>query len=252
MAAEQSEGIILRIYPWSETSLIASIYSREFGKLSVLAKGARRPKSPFEAALDLLSICRVVFIPKASDALDILTEAKLQKRFRAGTSSLLRLYAGYYIAELLDRGLDKGSQQIELYDFVVHTLAALENEQAAVECIVLRFEMQLLRMTGHSPTLELCAHCGSAPDAEGWVLFGVNSGGVICRNCRATATNVIRIPSSTRDIMLRFSQDDWETIDLTNPLDTNRSALRSVVQRYLTVQMDRKLLLHNYLEELGR
>ncbi len=63
MPAEQTDALVLRLIPWSETSFIASIYTREFGKLSVLAKGARRPKSPFEAALDLLSICRVVFIP---------------------------------------------------------------------------------------------------------------------------------------------------------------------------------------------
>ncbi len=252
MAVEQSDAIILRVYPWSETSLIASIYTRDFGKLSVLAKGARRPKGPFEAALDLLSICRVVFIPKASDALDILTEAKLQKRFRGGTRELLRLYAGYYIAELLDRGLDKGTQQTELYDLAIDTLSALELDATIVASAVLRFEMQLLRLTGHLPTLRRCAHCGEQPDSGGWVLFGVNSGGVVCAKCRPAATNVIRIPRSACDAMLRHSTDQWQAIDLTETMEPPGAAVRGAIQRYLTVQMDRKLLLHNYLEELGR
>ena len=118
MAAEQTDALVLRVFPWSETSCIASVYTRNFGKLSVLAKGARRPKSPFEAALDLLSICRVVFIPKSGDALDLLTEAKLLRRFRAGAADLLRLYSGYYVAELLDRLTDKGDEQPELFAFV--------------------------------------------------------------------------------------------------------------------------------------
>ena len=125
MAVEQSDAIVLRVIPWSETSLIAHIYTRDFGKLSVLAKGARRPKSPFEAALDLLSICRVVFISKSSDALDLLTEAKLTRRFRGGSRDLLRLYAGYYVAELLERLTDKQDRQPEIFELAEDTLTAI-------------------------------------------------------------------------------------------------------------------------------
>lgn len=252
MPVEQSDALILRIYPWSETSLIANIYTREFGKLSVLAKGARRPKGPFEAALDLLSICRVVFISKASDALDILTEAKLQKRFRAGSSDLLRLYAGYYLAELLDRGLDKGAQQPEIYDLAVATLAALDEPAVDVRAAVLRLELQLLRLTGHQPSLSNCAHCGGQLEPSGWVLFGLTSGGVVCRACRNGATQVVRIPTQIRDLLDEFSQPNWQTLDLTQQLTDSNAALRSVIQKYLTVQLDRELLLHRYLEELGR
>ena len=50
-----------------------------------MAKGARRPKSPFEAALDVLALCRIVFLNKNSDAMGLLTEAKLERRFRSAT-----------------------------------------------------------------------------------------------------------------------------------------------------------------------
>ncbi|MCA9132791.1 MAG: DNA repair protein RecO, partial [Planctomycetales bacterium] len=159
MAAEQSEAIVLRVWPWSETSLIASLYTREFGKLSVLAKGARRPKSPFEAALDLLSICRVVFIPKAGDTLDLLTEAKLQQRFRAGSRDLLRLYAGYYVVELLDQLTDKGDPQPAIYDLAVASIHALAEPDAEVAAVVLRLELQMLRQAGHLPSWRYCGHC---------------------------------------------------------------------------------------------
>lgn len=270
MAAEQSDAIVLRIHPWSETSLIAHLLTRQFGKISVLAKGARRPKGPFEAALDLLSICRVVFIPKASDALDILTEAKLQKRFRAGTSDLLRLYAGYYLAELLDRGLDRSveshsaklhaaQEQIELFDFCVDTLRLLDDPEHDVSSLVLRFEMQFLRLTGLMPTLADCAACGEAmatgsasPQSESWSLFSVSAGGVLCRKCRGAGRNTIRLQDSAIASLQRFASTDWRSIDTATPIMSDRAAIRAVVQKYLTYQLDRKLQLHSYLEELGR
>ena len=58
-----------------------TLFTRDLGKVSALAKGARRLKSPFQSGLDLLSVCDIVVLHKASDALDLLTEAVLVERF---------------------------------------------------------------------------------------------------------------------------------------------------------------------------
>ena len=59
MSSEKSTAIILRLVEFSETSLVVTLLTRDFGKLTAMAKGARRKKSPFEGALDLLAICRI-------------------------------------------------------------------------------------------------------------------------------------------------------------------------------------------------
>ncbi|QDV21800.1 DNA repair protein RecO [Aureliella helgolandensis] len=252
MPAEQTDTLILRVFPWSETSLIVNLYSRDFGKLAAVAKGARRPKSPFEAALDLLSVCRVVFIAKSGDVLDILTEAKLQKRFRAGTRNLLRLYAGYYVAELLDRLTDKGDRQPEIYDLAVATLAALEEPNFELRCIVLRYELQMFRLIGQLPSWRKCAQCGNEADDVEWLTFSSLSGGVLCDACRIGARDVLRLPRSVRDLYERFSLADWQSMELESYPSNHRAASRGVVQHYLTVMLDRRLQMHSYLEELGR
>lgn len=252
MAAEQSDAIILRSFPWSETSLVANIYTRDFGKLSVLAKGARRPKSPFEAALDLLSLCRVVFIPKSGDALDLLTEAKLQRRFRAGSHDLLRLYAGYYVAELLERLTDKGQPQPEVFEVAVATLQALAQPELEVRGIVLNFEIQMLRYGGQLPSWTRCVHCGrDVPDSR-WFLFDLVAGGVLCEACQPTARHTVRMPADTRRVLQYFSQPTWRQIDLSRYPHEHRAAIRTVIGRYLTFVLDRQPNLHSYLEELGR
>src|SRR6478752_3239111 len=83
MAAEKASALVLRTTDWSETSRIATLWTRAFGKLRALAKGGRRLKSAFESSLDLL------------------TEARVAQRFPLLRADLQALYAGYYVAELL-------------------------------------------------------------------------------------------------------------------------------------------------------
>ena len=127
MSSEKSLAIVLRSIEFSETSSIVTLFTREFGKVRALAKGARRPKGPFEAALDLLSLCRIVFLRKSSDALDLLTEAKLERRFRPAGGELSNLYAAYYLAELLSELTDDYDPHPDLFDAAEATLSALRS-----------------------------------------------------------------------------------------------------------------------------
>ena len=107
MPAETALALVVRTTDWSETSRIATMFTREFGKVRVLAKGGRRLKSNFEVALDLLTVCRIVLLRKSSAGaaqLDLLTEAQVAERFPALRTNLPALYAAYYVAELLSEG----------------------------------------------------------------------------------------------------------------------------------------------------
>jgi DNA repair protein RecO (recombination protein O) len=130
MAAEKALAIVLRTTDWSETSRIATIWTREFGKVRVLAKGGRRLKSNFENALDLLTLCRIVFLRKSSGGLDLLTEARVEERFPRLRSDLAALYAAYYIAELLSDWTEDYDPHPVLFD---EALAALRAFGAAHE-----------------------------------------------------------------------------------------------------------------------
>jgi DNA repair protein RecO (recombination protein O) len=238
--------------PWSETSLIGSLYTRDFGKISVVAKGARRPKSPFEAALDLLSVCRVVFIEKSGDSLNVLTEAKLARRFRTAGGQLLRLYCAYYVVELLEKLTDEHDPQSELFDLAQATIRQLEQVELDERATVLRFELQLLRLIGHLPSLRKCAQCGLTVEATGWITYGLISTGVLCQKCSAGVGQLMRIPVAVRDYVDSFTGDAWQAIPLTNYTDNHRATIRAMMNKTLTCMLDQRLKLHPYLEELGR
>src|SRR5205807_8313615 len=153
MASEKSRAIVLKVIEFSETSCVVTLFTEDFGKIGALAKGARRPKSAFEGALDLLALVRIVFLHKSSEALDLVTEAKLERRFRAGQRDLTRLYAGYYVAELLAELTDASDPHRELFVAAEQTLLALDQSDD-VPAVVLRFELAALRLVGHLPSLD--------------------------------------------------------------------------------------------------
>src|SRR5690606_11018772 len=148
MSSEKKDAIVIRQFDFSESSLIVTLFTRDFGKISGLAKGARRPKSALESALDLLAVCSIVFLHKSSEALDLLTEAKLLRPFRAANRDLSRLYAGYYIAELLGDLTENCDPHPELFDAADAALLALD-QQGDPAAVVARFELTLLRFVGH-------------------------------------------------------------------------------------------------------
>jgi len=244
MAAEKAIVLVLRVIDFSETSLVLTLFSREFGKLRALAKGGRRPKGPFDSALDLLNVCRIVFLRKSSDALDLLTEAKLERRFRAAARDLSSLYAGYYVAELLNELTDDYDPHPKLFDAARDTLAALGSGEGSVAGHVLRFELTALTLLGHLPSLAACAECGTAVSADGRVAFGLLAGGVLCARCRPGKKFVVSISGDALRMLQRFAAESW------SPESPDRRVygeLRGVLNQYLHHLLGHRPKLHGYL-----
>jgi DNA repair protein RecO (recombination protein O) len=250
MPAEKATALVVRVVEWSETSSIVTLFTREFGKVRGLAKGARRPKGPFESALDLLSTCQVVFLRKSSDALDLLTEAKLQRRFRPRAGDLSSLYAGYYVAELLDDLTDDYDPHPLLFDAAQQTLAELSTGDTPAAWLVPRFELAALHALGHSPSLLDCAECGQPVERSGRVAFGMLAGGVLCRQCRPGKPQVVSLSPQALEILTQFADfgsDAWR-----NPSD--RGALgevRGLLNSYVAHLLGHRPAMHAWLKASG-
>ncbi len=245
MSSEKATAIVLRATEFSETSAIVTLFSREFGKIRALAKGARRPKGPFESALDLLAVCRVVFLRKSSDALDLLTEAKLERRFRPHGGDLSNLYAAYYVAELLNELTEDYDPHPELFDVADETLIALRNG-SAVAPVLLRFELTALRVLGHLPAWETCAECGNPVAASGRVPFSQSAGGVVCKSCRPGQKQIVSLSAEVLTVLVRFSarDDAWRGEQLGQ---RTYGELRAALNHYWAHLLGHPPRMHRYL-----
>jgi DNA repair protein RecO (recombination protein O) len=236
MAAEKTLALVLRVIDFSETSAVLTLFTRDFGKIQALAKGARRPKGPFESALDLLAVVRIVFLHKSSEALDLLTEAKLERRFRVGQAGLAGLNAAYYIAELLRELTHDNDPHPELFDAAQRALEALGSAKEDLPHVlsehVFRFEVFALTVLGHMPSLDACAECGRAIEPNGRVAFGHTAGGVLCPDCRPGHRNVVSLsPGAWAALRKLTSENNGEAIhEIERPV---RGELRGVLNHYL-------------------
>ncbi len=180
--AEKTQGIVIRQVDFSETSKIVTFFTRDFGKLGALAKGAKRLKGPFEGALDLLTTSDIVFLPKSQDALSLLTEARLIRRFRPGDHDLNRLYVGYYLAELLDGLTQERDPNPSLFDLAVDTLHLI-SQTADLRKVLIVFELELLNQIGLLPILDQC-QCGIPINSKTAYTYWVSQGVLLCPDCR--------------------------------------------------------------------
>ena len=249
MASEKTRAIVLRVIEFSESSCVVTLFTEDFGKIGALAKGAKRPKSPFEGALDLLALVRIVFLRKSSDALDLLTEGKLERRFRSAQRDLARLYAGYYVAELLAELTDAGDPHPELFAAADATLLALDGTAPLAET-VLRFELAALRLLGHLPSLSLCVVCGKPVETAERVAFGMTAGGVLCPDCRPGKRQVVSVSGPVIEVLRQASEGEQQLA----PTEINpklRGELRAIMKNYFAHLVGHKLRMPEHLGALA-
>jgi DNA repair protein RecO (recombination protein O) len=246
MSSEKATALVLKVVEFSETSSVVTLFTREFGKIQALAKGARRPKGPFESALDLLALCRIVFLRKLSGALDLLTEAKLERRFRPPSRDLSCLYAGYYVAELLSELTDDYDPNPALFDLADQTLLGLARGDS-VSNSVLRWELGALSVLGHLPSLETCVECGATVPVMERMAFGLLAGGVLCPNCRTGKRQVVSVHGGTIKVMARFADlqtESWKRLELDA---RTRGELRGLMNNYLAHLLGHRPRMQEYL-----
>lgn len=154
-------GFVLHSYPYKETSLIIDMYSRDYGRIALIAKGAKRPHSTLRGVLQTFQPLSIGWSGKGE--LRVLTGAE----WVGGLLPLEKgaLLCGFYLNELLVKLLARDDPHPGLFDHYVATLNQLAHNETAT--IVLRkFELALLRETGVAADFRICTETRTAVEAQ--------------------------------------------------------------------------------------
>jgi len=154
MDTERAEGVVLRKQSVTESSLIVTWYTREFGKLKTMAKGARRPKGPFQGKIDLFYRDEIVFLPSKRSDLHLLHDCFLEESHKRLRESVESLAAASYVCELAELATEPEDPNAKLFDVLSMTLDALEIDRGRV-AVVIWYELQLLAAVGWKPRWEV-------------------------------------------------------------------------------------------------
>ena len=250
MSTIKATALVLRTTDWSETSRIATLWTREFGKVRALAKGGRRLKSNFETALDLLTVCSMVFIRKSSGGLDLLTEAQVIERFPGLRSNLGALYAGYYVAELLSEWTQDYDPHPNLFDAALAALRDFGADGVDLPLRVAGFELAMIQELGYSPVLDACAACmRPLADDEPGLAFAATVGGILCRECQPAHGDRLAISGGAVRLLRELTQPGaaWRTACP----PSLRGELRRILGYYVSSLMGKRPRLLPYLTTLS-
>src|SRR6266446_2391952 len=141
---EQARGVVLRLYPLSETSLIVQWLTANFGRLATVAKGARRSKSPFRGKLDLFYLADFSFSRSWSSDLHTLREVLLRETHTALREQLAYLQQACYCAALIEQATETETPLPGIFQLLADLLDHLPVQPPQPQTIF-TFELKLLK-----------------------------------------------------------------------------------------------------------
>jgi DNA repair protein RecO (recombination protein O) len=146
----KTDAIVLRGRKQGDTSKLATLYTRDFGKIDVIAKGAREQKSKFGGALEMFAFSSVVLYKNGRpDALSLLSNAESVEPNHGILRSLERMETATNIIELILRAMHDEEANNELFELLASTLRAIAQwEDQAARAVQFRFYLQFARQMG--------------------------------------------------------------------------------------------------------
>ena len=187
MALFRSDAFVLRTYKLGESDQIVVLFTRDFGKLRVVARRNRRGHSRTASHYQPLMRLHVIAYGRPTRSLYHTHSVDIVQAFRVLHEDFTLLSCGLYMTELIDVSTQDRQPAPELFALYDEALEALaQSAPAPGPPMVLRhFEMSLLTFSGYALQLTDCAHCGGElPPGAG--SFNARAGGLVCAACAAT------------------------------------------------------------------
>lgn len=243
----RATAIVLRRLNIGETDRVVTLYSREKGKLSSIAKGARRPLSKLAGATELLTYGR--YFLAIGREMDVITQTEILQSFPGIRKDLKRIAHGTYIVELVNAMVEEREPNYDLFDTLLSSLYLLEGE-VDPEIVARHFELQIMSLLGYRPELDVCVRCGRRP-AEPGVAFSPSLGGRVCEECGPLPHDVIYLSGETAGAMRQLMAAGPRELRSLRLPDAVKEELFLAVRWYVRYRLDRELKSAEFIQALA-
>jgi DNA repair protein RecO (recombination protein O) len=179
----RTRALVLRTFDQGESDRVVHLYTEALGRVSAIAKGARRSRRRFPGTLEIFSLLEVRLVDPPRAVLARLEGARLVRAFEGIPAHLGRYAVACQFVELLNRATPDREAQPELFHFACGVLEVLDSETPDGLLALLVLAKTLARL-GYRPQLVRCALCGADLPTDGTrVGFAPGHGGAVCRAC---------------------------------------------------------------------
>ncbi len=246
MIFRRTAGIVLKCTDYSETSKIVTIYTRDYGKVRILAKGAKRKKSEFLGILEPLSLLEIVYI-ESRKSLHILKEAYLIDSNLEIRERLSRIASGLSFLSLIERTQPDEDPDPAIFELLSSSLSALQRVPLP-ENVPLVFQLRLLEHFGKLPGLISCGQCGSP--LKGSAIYDPRSGDFLCEVCGKDRK--WSLSRGTLQALRRLAETPFERCGRIRLTKEQRAEITSVVRMMLQTAVEAELPAENVVSSLLR
>ncbi len=240
------EAVVLRHSDWGEADRLLVIYSRQQGKLRIVAKGARRLHS--RKAGHLEPFTRVSLMLARGRDLWIVTQAETIDAFLPLRESLLLTSQAAYVIELLDRFTYDDGANATLYRLLCETLARLSKGEDAF--VTLRYyDIHLLDLAGFRPQLFSCVRCQGEIKAVDQ-FFSAEEGGVICPRCGLNQVGLKPVSVQALKYLRHFQRSSFADARRADVPAAVQSEVEALLNYYITYMLERGLNTPRFIREV--
>jgi len=231
------EAVVLRHMDWGEADRLLWLFTRELGKVRVVAKGVRKLHS--RKAGHLEPFTRTGLLLARGREMMIVTQAEAVDTFPLLRDDLLRMGYASYVIELLDRFTYEEGQNIALYRLLADTLSRICTETDTSQ-VVRYYEVRLLDLLGFRPQLIHCVKCGNEikPEAQ---YFSAAQGGVLCPSCGPNTPGARSISMQALKFLRHYQRSSYTEAKRAHPTTAHYREMELLIQHYLTYLLERGL-----------
>jgi DNA repair protein RecO (recombination protein O) len=199
MSQLSTPAILLRRLDYGDFDVIITFFTLKNGKMSLIAKSAKKSTKRFAGVLELFSVLDVVASRGRGKGLPVLQEAVLKQPFSRIRADFRKTAFASYWAELINNWMEDNFPQAELFSLFEHVLSELDRAALAEEALSVLFQMRLLRLSGHRPHLRDCSMChrGLEDIRQTHVLLDLKMGGIVCGDCRGRSASRMSLAKGT-------------------------------------------------------
>jgi DNA repair protein RecO (recombination protein O) len=239
MPLVKTTAIILKSRKWGEADRIVTFYTKHLGKIRGVARGARRLKSRFGAALEPFTLCHLNLFEKPGDSLFRISHVDLVTSFQLLREDLTLMASAARMVNVVTATPD-GDPDVELFDTLEQGLASLSQSRDP-SFTALLFQIRLLGLTGFRPQTDHCAACGKTR-LVGEPQFSPIAGGLVCPTCasrqRARCVALSRGSLSFLQQAIRLAPGLVTRLKATGQV---RHEIEEAIEGYVTVVAGKRL-----------
>lgn len=250
---QKIHAVILSRKPLKESDYLLTVYSKERGKLKVLARGMRKQNAKLAGRLQQLY--NVELYLAGSGIWPTVTSASVIDKYPKLRANLEALSLSFYAAEMVTKLTIDDEENPRIYDLLNRFLLELNRTQKKIDFsnvertwppILEKFRLDLLRIIGHAVTVRFCAHCGLKVAPASKVSFSCFGGGVVHAECGRNFPDTKHISDITAGQLALLDQQALEDVgDLVVGEEGHRC-----ISNFVSFLMEREVQSERFLEKI--